>query len=70
MSKTRAIRFPKEEERQIEEFLEQNPFFDFSTLARMAILDFIKNPKITIKAVQSKDLTSSRKRPNGPPQQL
>jgi len=49
MSKTRAIRFSDEEERQIEEFLRNNSFLDFSSLARLAILNFIKEPKITIR---------------------
>lgn len=52
MSRTRAIRFSNEEERQIDEFLKSNPFFDFSTMGRMAILSFIKDPKITVKPIK------------------
>ena len=66
MSKTRAIRVPESEERQIEEFLKQNPFFDFSTLARMAILDFVQNPKITIRPVKHEDNKKPTKRAYGP----
>jgi hypothetical protein len=59
VSKTRAIRFSEGEEKLIEEFLHANPFFDFSTLARMAILNFVKNPKMTIRPVG----TGSKPRP-------
>jgi uncharacterized protein YggT (Ycf19 family) len=45
MSKVRGIRFTDKEEAQIEEFLIKNPLLDFSTMVRMAILEFIKNPK-------------------------
>lgn len=48
MPKTRAIRFSDEEDRLIERFLSKNPFFDFSSLARAAILAFMKDPKITV----------------------
>jgi hypothetical protein len=52
MSKTRAIRFSDKEERQIEEFLDANPVFDFSSLARTAIMAFIRNPKLSLRAVK------------------
>jgi hypothetical protein len=45
---TKAVRFSKEDERLIQEFLEKNPMFDFSMLTRMAISSFIKNPKVEI----------------------
>jgi hypothetical protein len=64
VSKTRAIRFSENEDKKIEEFLEKNSFFDFSTLARIAILAFLKDPKITILPVKenvvSKDNSSRR----------
>ncbi len=47
-TKPRAVRFSSEDEDLIQEFLELNPFLDFSTLARMAILQFMKNPKFEI----------------------
>jgi hypothetical protein len=65
MSKTRAVRLSDKEERQIEEFLNANPFFDFSTLARMAILEFIKNPKITIQPIKQTSQRKDRKSSNG-----
>lgn len=53
MSRTRAIRFSKEEEKFIEEFLNTNSFFDFSSLARIAIMNFVKNPTVTIRPIKS-----------------
>ena len=44
----KAVRFSKDEEKLIDEFLERNPFFDFSTLARVAILSFIKKPEMPL----------------------
>ena len=55
MSKTRAIRFSGQDERQIEEFLEMNPVFDFSSMARIAILEFIKNPKLALRPITVKN---------------
>lgn len=55
MAKTRAIRFSDQEEKQIQEFLKQNPFFDFSNLARAAIIKFIENPSIELKSVRLKN---------------
>lgn len=43
---TKAIRFSDKEDKAIKEFLKKNQFFDFSTIARIAVLNFIKNPKI------------------------
>lgn len=54
MPKTRAIRFADKEDRLIEEFLAKNPFFDFSTLARTAILAFMREPNIVFRPVQAK----------------
>ena len=52
MSKTRAIRFSDQEEKQIQEFLKQNSFFDFSNLARTAILKFIQDPSLRLKPIK------------------
>jgi hypothetical protein len=65
VSKTRAIRFSEQEEKQIEEFLGSNPFFDFSTLARMAILAFIKAPKMSLKPIRDSHRAKLEKRPHG-----
>ena len=43
---TKAVRFSDKEDKAIKDFLKKNPFFDFSTIARMAILNFIENPKV------------------------
>lgn len=53
-SHSRTVRFKKKELKEIEEFLRLNPMFDFSSLARMAIQSFVRDPKVRIKAV-SKD---------------
>lgn len=61
MSKSvRTVRFDKKDLSRIEEFLTQNPFLDFSTLARLSINNFIENPSVQIKPIQSK--TKSHKR--------
>jgi len=54
MAKTKAIRISDREEELIQRFLKQNPFFDFSTLARTAILSFIENPEIKLIPVKPK----------------
>ncbi len=51
MSKVRGIRFTQAEEKLIGEFLEKNPLIDFSTMAKIAILEFVKNPMINLNAV-------------------
>jgi hypothetical protein len=48
MGKVRGIRFSDKEESMIEEFLEKNPFIDFTTLAKVAILEFVKKPQINL----------------------
>lgn len=45
---TKAVRFNEKEEEAIRDFLLQNPYFDFSTLARIAIVNFIKNPDLKL----------------------
>jgi hypothetical protein len=45
---SKAIRLTSKEEAQINEFLLANPFFDFSSLARTAILGFIRQPTVAI----------------------
>lgn len=60
MSKTKAIRLSDGEEKLIEEFLRINPIFEFSSLARTAILSFIQDPKMRITAVKKK-MTSQRR---------
>lgn len=46
MSKVRGVRFTEQEEKLIDEFLKKNTFFDFSTLAKVAILEFVRQPQI------------------------
>ena len=66
---TKAVRFSEDEENLIAEFMQNNPMFDFSTLARVAILNFMKNPEIKLTPVIAKEklnkntsLSSSGKR--------
>jgi hypothetical protein len=58
MARTRAIRFADSEEQQIEEFLKNNSFLDFSSLARLAILGFIKEPRITVRPIQGSEFVA------------
>lgn len=60
MAKTKAIRLSDADEALINEFLKTNPFFDFSSLARTAILAFIENPKLEFKAVKKGKSTEGR----------
>jgi hypothetical protein len=53
MAKVRGVRFTALEEKLIEEFLSKNSFFDFSTLSKVAILEFIKKPAIQFTPVKS-----------------
>lgn len=48
---TKAVRFNDKEENAIKDFLHKNPYFDFSTLARMAIINFIEKPELKLKAI-------------------
>jgi hypothetical protein len=52
-TRARAVRFNDDEEKLIQHFLKLNSFMDFSTLARMAILRFVRNPKVQIIAVNN-----------------
>jgi hypothetical protein len=60
---TKAVRFSDKEDKAIKEFLKNNPYFDFSTIARMAILKFIENPEIKLiptKFDDKKNISSKR----------
>jgi len=54
MARTRAIRLSDKEEQLIVSFLRQNPVFDFSSLARTALLSFIRRPQIKIVPVRER----------------
>jgi hypothetical protein len=60
MSKVRGIRFTEKEEALVEEFLLKNPLIDFSTAAKIAILEFVRKPQISLVAVGS-ELRKRRK---------
>ena len=61
MSKVRGVRFNENEESLVEEFLKGNPFLDFTTLAKIAILKFIKAPSIDLNAVKDSNSIKSEK---------
>ncbi|GEM_PF-1736472 len=64
MGRVRGVRFLDRDEALIEEFLRRNPLIDFSTLAKIAILEFIKNPQINlIPITQSPERESKDVRP-------
>lgn len=58
---TRAIRFTEEENNAIKEFLKLNPYFDFTTVAKMAILNFIQNPSLNLQATKIKNQKSKER---------
>ena len=58
-SSTRTVRFSAAEAKRIEEFLQQNTFLDFSSLARLAISKFIENPSVTIQGISYKNVKNS-----------
>ncbi len=59
---TRAVRFSDSEDEAIKKFIKNNPYFDFSTIARMAILQFIEDPKIDIVANEKENTKDSKER--------
>jgi len=62
-NQSRTVRFTKEEVRDIERFLRKNPFFDFSALTRLAVAEFIRNPKFQVKSID--ELSKSKKQNQG-----
>ena len=60
---TRAIRFNDKEEEAIKDFLEKNPYFDFSTVARMAIINFIENPELKLVPTTLNSESKKQERP-------
>ena len=66
MGKVRGVRFTDREESLIDEFLKKNPLIDFSTLAKIAILEFVKNPQISLVPVLKslEERESDHVRPN------
>jgi len=63
---TKALRLSQEEWQLISSFLRDNPVFDFSSLARTAIREFIHNPKLTLNAVNKKSIHDSAQRESAP----
>jgi hypothetical protein len=63
-SVTRNLRLKKIESKLIDEFLEMNPLFDFSSLARHAILQFIRNPELELKSISKSYSEQTNKKQN------
>ena len=57
----RTVRFDKKDLQKIEEFLKQNSFLDFSSLARISINNFIENPTVQIKPLNNSQQIASKK---------
>lgn len=57
---TKAVRFSDKEEQIIKEFLDKNPMLDFSTLARLAISNFVENPELKLKPITSINLEKNK----------
>lgn len=51
VQQVRTVRFTEEDIKDIEAFLMANPVFDFSTLVRISIKDFIRNPKLEVRGI-------------------
>lgn len=48
MKVSKGVRLSKEEAKMVDDFLRKNPFFDFSTLVRASLRQFLENPNINI----------------------
>lgn len=57
----KAVRFSENEEHAIKVFLAKNPLFDFSTLARVAIINFIEKPIIKLEPSKLETSENSKK---------
>lgn len=60
MSKIRAIRLNPEEEKLVQSFLQKNPLFDFTTLVRAALREFIRRPQVSLTAIDSSNMDLER----------
>jgi hypothetical protein len=56
MNQAKAVRFSKEDLALIDLFLQRNDWLDFSTLARISIIQFIKNPDVQIRQVKQEEI--------------
>lgn len=62
MSRVRGVRFTDQEEALIDDFLKNNPMLDFSMMVKLAVFDFIKNPRLKLNAIKQtgKDKSHAR----------
>ncbi len=54
MGRVRGVRFTDQEETLIDEFLKNNPLIDFSMMVKLAVFDFIINPKLKLNGIKKK----------------
>jgi hypothetical protein len=47
----KTVRFNKQDIKDIETFLKKNPLIDFSTLVRISVQNFIKNPNFKLNSI-------------------
>ena len=68
MSKIRAVRLSPEDEKLVQAFLARNSIFDFTTLVRAALREFIKSPHMSFHAVSDDEALASKeqKSPRSP----
>jgi hypothetical protein len=57
----KTIRLSELELKEIEEFLSENKFFDFSTLARAAIGVYIRSPKMDLRGIKKNSVVEERR---------
>ncbi len=59
---TRTVRFNKKEMNDIEDFLRRNSFFDFSNQIRVAVAEYIRNPKLQINPIRKEPSQTRQER--------
>jgi hypothetical protein len=64
-SKVRGLRLTPEEEVLVDSFLEANPIFDFTTLARAALRAFVSNPQLVINPVSPRAIELPKSKTKG-----
>jgi hypothetical protein len=60
VGKTRAVRLSDEESRRVDQFIKLNPFFDFSSLVRTALMEFIAAPRLQIRPLAPNNESKSK----------
>lgn len=66
MSKIRAVRLSPEEEKLVQSFLQKNPLFDFTTLVRASLREFMRRPQVNLTAVDTDPVATKALKQNSP----